>query len=123
LLSVPEWFISGISQYIAEGWSTELDSYMSDAIINKFIKRPNQTAGREAGLIGQSVWNYIAERYGRENISNILNLTRIIRNEQTSISSTLGMPFSRFLKEWREFYTSNAEVQSPIIRFHNMTSR
>ncbi|MDI9861536.1 hypothetical protein [Flectobacillus roseus] len=110
LLSVPEWFISGISQYIAEGWSTELDSYMSDAIINKFIKRPNQTAGREAGLIGQSVWNYIAERYGRENISNILNLTRIIRNEQTSISSTLGMPFSRFLKEWREFYTSNAEA-------------
>jgi hypothetical protein len=112
LLSVPEWFISGISQYIAEGWSTELDSYMSDAIINKFIKRPNQTAGREAGLIGQSVWNYIAERYGRENISNILNLTRIIRNEQTSISSTLGMPFSRFLKEWREFYTSNAEANN-----------
>ncbi|WP_044173421.1 hypothetical protein [Flectobacillus major] len=109
LLSVPEWFVNGITNYIAEGWSTEMDSYMTDALLNKYLKRPNQVAGQEAALVGQAIWNYIAERYGRDNISNILNLTRIIRNEQTSISSTLGMPFSRFLKEWREFYLTNTE--------------
>jgi hypothetical protein len=109
LLSVPDWFMNGITSYVSEGWSTDMDSYMRDVILSKNLKRPSQTSGRESGFIGQSIWNYIAERYGRDNIANILNLTRIIRNEQTSISSTIGMPFSKFMKEWREYYTAMAE--------------
>lgn len=109
LLSVPDWFMNGITAYISEGWSTEMDSYMRDAILNKYLKRPSLTSGKESALVGQSIWNFVAEKYGKDNISNILNLTRIIRNEQTSISSTIGMPYSKFLKEWREYYTVMAE--------------
>jgi hypothetical protein len=109
LLSVPDWFMNGITTYISEGWSTEMDSYMRDAITNKTLRKPSQTIGKESALVGQSIWNFIAERYGKDNISNILNLTRIIRNEQTSISSTLGMPFSKAIKEWREYYATMAD--------------
>jgi Tol biopolymer transport system component len=109
LLSVPDWFMNGITAYISEGWNTEMDSYMRDVVLNKSLKRPSQTYGKESSLVGQSIWNYVAERYGKDNISNILNLTRIIRNEQTSISSTIGTPFSKFIKEWREYYTTMAE--------------
>lgn len=109
LLSVPDWFMNGITTYISEGWSTEMDSYMRDAILNKTLKKPSQTLGKESALVGQSIWNFVAEKYGKDNISNILNLTRIIRNEQTSISSTLGMPFSKVIKEWREYYAVMAE--------------
>ncbi len=109
LLSVPDWFMNGITTYISEGWSTEMDSYMRDAIMNKTLKKPSQTVGKESALVGQSIWNFVAEKYGKDNISNILNLTRIIRNEQTSISSTLGMPFSKVIKEWREYYAVMAE--------------
>ena len=35
-----------------------------------------------------------------------LNLTRIIRNEEKSISSTLGIPFKQFLIEWQRYYIS-----------------
>ncbi len=106
LLSVPDWFMNGITTYISEGWSTEMDSYVRDAISNKTLRKPSQTFGKESALVGQSIWNFVAERYGKDNISNILNLTRIIRNEQTSISSTLGMPFSKVIKEWREYYAA-----------------
>ena len=109
LLSVPDWFMNGITTYISEGWSTEMDSYVRDAILNKTLKKPSQTVGKESALVGQSIWNFVAEKYGKDNISNILNLTRIIRNEQTSISSTLGMPFSKVIKEWREYYAVMAE--------------
>ncbi|MEY4539738.1 MAG: hypothetical protein RLZZ306_1495 [Bacteroidota bacterium] len=109
LLSVPDWFMNGITSYISEGWSTEMDSYMRNAITNKTLRKPSQTVGKESALVGQSIWNYVAERYGKDNISNILNLTRIIRNEQTSISSTLGMPFSKAMKEWREYYAGMAD--------------
>ena len=109
LLSVPDWFMNGITAYISEGWSTEMDSYMRDAITNKTLRKPSQTVGKESAFVGQSIWNFIAERHGKDNISNILNLTRIIRNEQTSISSTLGMPFSKAMKEWREYYAGMAD--------------
>ncbi|WP_373330737.1 hypothetical protein [Salmonirosea aquatica] len=105
LLTLPDWFMSGIAAYIAEGWTPELSDYMRDVALKRPIKKPALLSGRDATVVGQSIWNYIAERYGKDNISNILNLTRIIRTEQTSITSTLGVPsYSRFLREWRDFY-------------------
>ncbi len=107
LLTLPSWFMSGIASYVADGWSPQLNDYMRDVILNRNVKRPSLLEGEDATLIGQSIWNYIAEKYGKDNISNILNLTRIIRTEQTSITSTLGIPsFGRFLREWRDYYAA-----------------
>ncbi len=108
LLTLPDWFISGVSAYAANGWSNEMDDFMRDAILKKRMKKPEKLSGEEAKLFGQSIWNFVAERYGRDNISNILNLTRIIRNEQTSIGSTLGTSYNRFLKDWRDYYANMA---------------
>jgi hypothetical protein len=112
LLSLPEWYMPGIASYIADGWSADLDDYMRDVALTRPVRKPSTLVGEEAMYVGHSIWNYIAERYGKDNISNILNLTRIIRNEQNSIASTLGVPYSRFLREWREYYSSMAK---PIV--------
>ncbi len=109
LLSLPEWYMPGIASYIADGWSVDLDDYMRDVALTRPVRKPSTLVGEEAMYVGHSIWNYIAERYGKDNISNILNLTRIIRNEQNSIASTLGVPYSRFLREWREYYSSMAK--------------
>lgn len=108
LLTLPDWFMAGIESYIAEGWSVRMDDYMREVILDKRLRKPSILAGQEARNVGHAIWNYIAERYGRDNISNILNLTRIIRNEQTSIASTLGVSYSRFLREWRDYYGNMA---------------
>lgn len=108
LLTLPDWFMPGMAAYVSEGWSTELDDYMRDASVNNPIRKPSITSGIEAERVGQSIWNYVGQKYGRDNISNILNLTRIIRNEQSSIQSTLGVPYNRFLREWREYYAGQA---------------
>jgi len=109
LLSLPDWYMPGIASYIADGWSVEMDDYMRDVSLTRPVRKPSVLTGQEAMRVGHSIWNYIAERYGRDNISNILNLTRIIRNEQNSIASTLGVPYSRFLREWRDYYASMAK--------------
>ena len=112
LLTLPDWFMPGIASYIAEGWSVELDDYMRDVALTHPVRKPSLLAGREAERVGHSIWNYIAQKYGRDNISNILNLTRIIRNEQSSIQSTLGVPYNRFLREWRDYYGGMATAVS-----------
>jgi Tol biopolymer transport system component len=105
LLTLPEWFMSGTAAYIAEGWSPELNDYMRDFFKNRKVRKPTLMTGNDATLIGHSIWNYIAERYGKDKISDILNLTRIIRTEQTSITSTLGVQtYNRFLRDWRAYY-------------------
>jgi len=113
LLTLPEWFMSGTAAYISEGWSPELNDYMRDFFKNRNVRKPTLLTGNDATLIGHSIWNYIAERYGKDKISDILNLTRIIRTEQTSITSTLGVPsYNRFLRDWRAYYLNinkNAE--------------
>ncbi|MEX2335907.1 MAG: translocation protein TolB [Fulvivirga sp.] len=104
LLNLPEWFINGASFYVSKGWSIEMDDYIREFVHTKNPDKLNKLTGREAALAGQSVWNFIAEKYGRSNISNILNYTRIIRNEEKSIAITLGIPFSRVMDEWQSFY-------------------
>jgi Tol biopolymer transport system component len=81
-----------------------MDDYIRDIFSKGEFKKLSHIEGKNSGLAGQSLWNFIAENYGVSNISNILNLTRIIRNEQNSIANTLGMPFKVVVDEWMNYY-------------------
>jgi hypothetical protein len=129
LLTVPEWYMAGISAYIsADNDNPLILDRMRTVILKNKDKKIETIQGKDAEIIGQSIWNYIAVRYGKDNISNILNLTRIIRTEESSITSTLGVSYSRFLKEWREFYANSLYAsteeknQDNIIKKSNFTS-
>jgi len=104
LLTLPQWFIDGAAKYMAFGWSQEMDDFVRDFMSKKKIKKLNQIDEKSAGILGQSVWNYIAVKYGDSNISNILNLTRIIRKEENSIANTLGISFKNLIENWKEYY-------------------
>lgn len=104
LLSLPDWFIDGAARYIAYGWSREMDDYLRDYMGRKRIKKLKRIDGESASIVGQSIWNYIAVKYGRGNIANILNLTRIIRKEENSIANTLGVSFKTFMADWQNYY-------------------
>ena len=109
LLSLPRWFIDGAARYMAYGWDDEMDDHIRDYLSRKRIKKLIKIDGDEAGLVGQSIWNYIALKYGKTNVANVLNLTRIINNEENSISSTVGLPYKRFLKDWQNYYILNQQ--------------
>ncbi len=109
LMSLSDWFTQGAARYAAEGWSLAMDDYMRDFVAHHKSRKLEKLSGEAAAIAGQSFWNYIAETYGRANVSNILNLTRIIRNEETSVASTLGVPFDRVVRDWGNFYVRMAE--------------
>lgn len=110
LLNLPEWFISGLVEYAAEGWNEEANNFCKYYFSNVKSRNPSSLTGYQATMAGLSIWHYIAVKYGKSNISNILNLTRIIRNEQNSISGTLSVSYSRFLKDWFAWYSSQADL-------------
>ena len=105
LLQLPDWFVGGASAYAAEGWSVDMDAYMRDMV--REYPTGNRTAPffvRNSQLAGQSIWNYVAERYGYGAVQNILNLTRITRDVEVGISSSLNVPFKIFLRNWVNYY-------------------
>ena len=105
LLQLPEWFISGAASYAAEGWSVDMDAYMRDMV--REYPTGNRTAPffvRSQRLAGHSIWNYIAERYGYGTVQNVLNLTRITRDVEVGISSSLNVPYRVFLRNWLGYY-------------------
>ena len=109
LLSVPEWFTSGLAAYVANGETAAMSQYMYQVVGANKVRKPVLARGLEAEYLGQSIWSYLAKTYGASQIGNIVNLTRVIRNEQSSISSTIRKPIAKFLKEWFEFYVSEAK--------------
>jgi hypothetical protein len=108
--SFPEWYIEGAAMYLAHGWSREMDDYVRHYFRNNKTVKLHKVQQKEAALIGQSVWNFIVERYGRRYISSILNLSRINRNEENSIANTIGLNYKGFLDQWRQYYV-NANQQ------------
>jgi Tol biopolymer transport system component len=104
LLKLPDWFLSGVSAYLAEGWNVEMDGYMRDMMDKTQGKKPESIFLRNQRLAGQSLWNYIAERYGYTAIQNILNLTRITRDIEIGISSSLNVPYRKFMRDWNTHY-------------------
>jgi hypothetical protein len=93
IFNLPEWYLSGMSAYAAYGWSQEMDDYMRTAIRSNKIRHPNRSVGDDATLVGQSFWNFIAQKYGEHHIASILNLTRITRDQELAFQNTLGKPF------------------------------
>lgn len=106
LMNLPDWFVSGASAYLANGWDVTMDDEIRDLISSKKVKKLNRLTGRQAVVAGQSMWNFIVEKYGKSNLNQILNLVRVTRNEEKSISFTLGISFKQVMLEWEQFYTN-----------------
>ncbi len=128
LLNLPEWFVSGASYYVSKGWTSEMDDFIRQFLHNKKSRKLGKLTSTEAALAGQSMWNFIAEKYGKSNIANILNYTRVTRNEEKSILITLGISFKQLMVEWERYYSEMGAVvnksyiepsDSSIFTFHN----
>jgi len=109
LVYLPKWFTSGASKYLAEGWSQEMDNYIRDYFLISDFKKITKITENQAPIIGQSIWNYIVNTYGKSSVSNILNLSKIIKNTPRSFESTLGISFNLLLKKWQNYYIDNSK--------------
>ena len=107
----PEWYIDGAALYLAKGWSRDMDDFIRQFLKDTSNPKILNLTGIEAGLVGQSIWNYIAEKYGRRYVSSILNLSRINRNEENSIANTIGLNTRTFFEDWKNYYL---KVNEPV---------
>ncbi len=106
LMSLPDWFVKGAIAYLAKGWDVDMDDRVRDLMSNGTVNKLNKLSSKEAVFAGQSMWNFLVQKYGKNNVNQILNLVRMLRSEEKSISFTLGVSFKQVMMEWQEYYTN-----------------
>jgi len=112
LMSLPDWFVKGAITYLAKGWDVEMDDRVRDLMSSGSVKKLNKLTSEEGVFAGQSMWNFLVQKYGKNNVNQILNLVRMTRSEEKSISFTLGVSFKQIMLEWQEYYTNMSNLVS-----------
>ncbi len=107
LMSLPEWYLSGLQSYLASDWNTELDEKMRDAFVSGKFSKFNHLEGADATLAGHSVWRFIAGKYGGNMIPNIIYMAKVSRNVENGFLFVLGISFKNLIREW---YAHNQAV-------------
>ncbi|MDR9414864.1 MAG: peptidase MA family metallohydrolase [Gracilimonas sp.] len=101
-LVFPLWFEEGLAEYTALGWDTNTDMYIRDAVINNYLPPIQYLSGYYAYRGGQSLWNYIAEEYGRQKISEILRRIKNTRSVETGLRQSLGLSIEELSEAWQD---------------------
>lgn len=102
--SLPKWYKTGAISYLSEDWNVDYDNHVRDGILSGRYKKVNNLEGMDAVYAGHSLWRYIAIKYGRAAVSNIIHMTSISNSIDKGFMYVLGMPFKMVVKEWSSFY-------------------
>jgi len=102
--SLPKWYKTGAISYLSEDWNVDFDNHVRDGILSGRYKKVNNLEGMDAVYAGHSLWRYVAIKYGRAAVSNIIHMTSISNSIDKGFMYVLGMPFKMVVKEWRSFY-------------------
>jgi WD40 repeat protein len=105
LLTLPDWYLSGLISYIADHWNTNIDNRVRDGIVTKRYYKFNHLTGDDALYAGHSIWKYIIDTYGESSVSNLLYMTRINRNVESGFLYVLGLSVKALADNWKESMT------------------
>ena len=104
--SLPEWYPKGLISYMSEEWSVEIDNKVRDGILSGKYKNLKKLSGEEAAVAGHSLWRFIAEKYGKSTITNIILMTGSSSNIKKGFLYVLGIPYDKLIEEWLDYYTN-----------------
>lgn len=101
-LQFPLWFSEGLAEYEALGWDVDTDMFIRDASVSEYLPEINQLGGYFAYRGGQSVFYYIANKYGKQKIGELLNKIKGIGSVEEGIRATLGIDTKELGERWKK---------------------
>ncbi|MFM6970649.1 MAG: hypothetical protein ACKOWZ_09650 [Sediminibacterium sp.] len=103
LLDLPKWMLDGYVAYAAENWSLEKDDALKSAMLSGAYNTFYQFAFDKPTLAGHAFWNYVGEKYRKENITYLLYLARIYKNLNSACLKVCKKKFKEILSDFMEF--------------------
>ena len=99
-LQLPLWFNEGLAEYAALQWDTNSDMFLRDATVHEYLPEIQNLYGYFAYRGGQSVWHYIARKYGEQKIGEILNRVKSTRSVENGFRGSIGLDLKELSERW-----------------------
>jgi len=122
LLQVPLWANEGLSEFLSVDWDTNSDMVLRDLAIEERlpeIQQLNYSILAYKG--GQSVWQYITKKYGREKVGEIFQQMKRTQNAEKGFKNALGVDFEQLTDDWHDYlkkeYWSDINQREKIADF------
>ncbi len=100
VVPVPLWFAEGLAEYFSLRWDTRSDMIIRDATISGYLPPIEYLNYYLPYQGGQSVFRYIAEKYGHDKISEILHKVKGSFRFEGAFRSALGIKLEELSENW-----------------------
>ncbi|RMF08103.1 MAG: hypothetical protein D6762_06310 [Candidatus Neomarinimicrobiota bacterium] len=102
-LRLPLWVNEGLAEYLSMNWDTRADMILRDIAIHEHMPHINDLYGFLAYKGGQSIWRFIAEKYGREKVGEILISMKQTQSAEKGFERAIGMDYDELTDQWHTY--------------------
>lgn len=96
-ITIPTWMNEGLAEFESlRGMDLETDMFMRDATLADVVPSLSRLGGYVQYRVGQTMYWYIADKYGPEKVGELLNRIRTTRSPELAFRSTFGIGISEF---------------------------
>jgi Tol biopolymer transport system component len=101
-VNLPGWFNEGMAEYQSLGWDINTDMFIRDAAISEYLPDIQNLGGYFAYRGGQAVFYYIAKKYGKEKIGELINKVKGSGSVEEGIRSSIGLTLEELNERWKK---------------------
>src|SRR3989339_1086059 len=117
-LQMPLWIWEGSAEYLSQGWETNSDMFIRNAIMSDALPDIPQLNGYLAYRGGQSLFRFIAETYGRQKIGELFGKIQNLGALEPALKASIGIGLEELNERWKkrvkkDFWPDIKDMQDP----------
>ncbi len=118
-MQIPSWMNEGLAEYGSlYGLDLETDEFMRDATLAESVPPLERLGGYVQYRVGQTMYWYIAQKYGPDKVGELLQRIRSTRSVEQGFRTTFGLSVSEFSERFLQalkvlYYPDIARYEAP----------
>ena len=100
---IPLWSNEGLAEFLSSNWDTKADMILRDISIHERMPSINELNYFMAYKGGQSLWRFIAGKYGREKVGEVFRAMKKTQSAEKGYQRALGMKWDELTKQWHKY--------------------
>lgn len=118
LMNLPEWTVNGFIAYLVDGWDADANSEWKNLMETYPDEGFYKLAEVNPELAGKAFWKYVSDRYGENDMKNLVYTTQLKSSLNQGVKMTLGMKvkeaYDSVLVFYRDVYAKDAVAQENL---------
>ncbi|MGH7456428.1 MAG: peptidase MA family metallohydrolase, partial [bacterium] len=101
----PLWFMEGMAEYLSVGMDNTTRMWVRDGLLADKLLSVQQLNGAfdiRVYRLGESLWNYVGETYGKKKVGQILKSAVNFGDVERAFKAQIEMDFKQLTKAWHE---------------------